>query len=39
MPQEAVTWEWDEIIANGQNDRYAMAVTVNATGTEQIESV
>ena len=33
MPPEAVTWEWDEIIANGQNDRYAMAVTLNATGT------
>ena len=33
IPPEAVTWEWDEIIANGQNDRYAMAVTLNATGT------
>jgi multiple sugar transport system substrate-binding protein len=33
MPPDAVTWEWDEIIANGQNDRYAMAVTVNASAT------
>ncbi|TXR48417.1 extracellular solute-binding protein [Phyllobacterium endophyticum] len=33
MPPEAVTWEWDEIIANGQNDRYAMSVTLNASGT------
>jgi multiple sugar transport system substrate-binding protein len=33
MAPEAVTWEWDEIIANGQNDRYAMAVTLNASGT------
>lgn len=25
-PPEAMTWEWDEIIAGGQNDRYAMSI-------------
>jgi ABC-type glycerol-3-phosphate transport system substrate-binding protein len=25
-PPEAMTWEWDEITAGGQNDRYAMAI-------------
>lgn len=33
VPQDALTWEWDEIIANGQNDRYAMAITLNASAT------
>ncbi len=33
IPPDAVTWEWDEIIANGQADRYAMAVTFGASGS------
>ncbi|MDL2401864.1 ABC transporter substrate-binding protein [Rhizobium mayense] len=33
VPEDALTWEWDEIIANGQNDRYAMAITLNASAT------
>ena len=33
IPPEALTWEWDEIIANAQNDRYAMAVTLNGSAT------
>jgi ABC-type glycerol-3-phosphate transport system substrate-binding protein len=30
---DSVTWEFDEIIAGGQNDRYAMAVTLTPYGT------
>lgn len=30
---DAVTWEWDEIIAGGQNDRYGMTVTLAPSGT------
>lgn len=30
---DCVTWEFDEIIAGGQNDRYAMAVTLTPYGT------
>ena len=26
IPPELLTWEWDEIIAGGENDRYAMTV-------------
>lgn len=26
VPPESLTWEWDEIIAGGQNDRYAMSI-------------
>ena len=33
IPPDAVTWEWDEIIANGQNDRYGMAMTLGPSGT------
>ena len=33
VPPDAVTWEWDEIIANGQNDRYAMTVAFAPSGT------
>ena len=33
VPPDAVTWEWDEIIANGQNDRYGMTITFGPTGT------
>jgi multiple sugar transport system substrate-binding protein len=33
VPPDAVTWEWDEIIANGQNDRYAMTNTFGPSGT------
>ena len=30
---DSITWEFDEIIAGGQNDRYAMAVTLTPYGT------
>ncbi len=30
---DCVTWEFDEIVAGGQNDRYAMAVTLSPYGT------
>ncbi|HSU06246.1 MAG TPA: extracellular solute-binding protein [Acetobacteraceae bacterium] len=30
---DCVTWEFDEIVAGGQNDRYAMAVTLAPYGT------
>jgi ABC-type glycerol-3-phosphate transport system substrate-binding protein len=33
VPPDAVTWEWDEIIANGQNDRYGMTMTLAPSGT------
>ena len=33
VPPEAVTWEYDEIVAGGQNDRYAMAQTFAPYGT------
>ena len=33
VPPDAVTWEWDEIIANGQNDRYGMTLAFAASGT------
>ena len=33
IPPDAVTWEWDEIIANGQNDRYGMGLTFGPSGT------
>jgi multiple sugar transport system substrate-binding protein len=33
VPPDAVTWEWDEIIANGQNDRYGMTIAFAASGT------
>jgi multiple sugar transport system substrate-binding protein len=33
VPPDAVTWEWDEIIANGQNDRYGMTVAFAPSGT------
>jgi ABC-type glycerol-3-phosphate transport system substrate-binding protein len=33
VPEDALTWEWDEIIANAQNDRYAMGITLNASAT------
>jgi len=32
-PPEAVTWEYDEIVAGGQNDRYAMTQTFAPYGT------
>src|SRR5262249_7287559 len=31
--EEAITWEYDEIIANGQNDRFAMTSTLAPYGT------
>ncbi len=33
VPPEASTWEFDEIIAGGQNDRYAMTQTFAPYGT------
>jgi multiple sugar transport system substrate-binding protein len=33
VPPDAVTWEFDEIIANGQNDRYGMTVAFAPSGT------
>lgn len=33
VPPDAVTWEWDEIIANGQNDRYGMTIAFAPSGT------
>ncbi len=30
---DAITWEFDEIVAGGQNDRYAMTVTLAPYGT------
>ena len=30
---DSITWEFDEIIAGGQNDRYAMTVTLTPYGT------
>jgi ABC-type glycerol-3-phosphate transport system substrate-binding protein len=33
VPPEAMTWEFDEIIAGAQNDRYAMSVTFSSYGT------
>jgi multiple sugar transport system substrate-binding protein len=33
VPPEALTWEYDEIIAGGQSDRYAMAQTFAPYGT------
>jgi len=30
---DAVTWEFDEIVAGGQNDRYAMTITLAPYGT------
>jgi multiple sugar transport system substrate-binding protein len=30
---EAITWEFDEIVAGGQNDRYAMTITLAPYGT------
>ncbi len=33
VPPDATTWEWDEIIANGQNDRYGMTITLAPSGT------
>lgn len=33
IPPEAVTWEFDEIIAGGQTDRYAMAQMFSPYGT------
>jgi ABC-type glycerol-3-phosphate transport system substrate-binding protein len=33
VPPECVTWEYDEIVAGGQNDRYAMAQTFAPYGT------
>jgi ABC-type glycerol-3-phosphate transport system substrate-binding protein len=33
VPPEALTWEFDEIVANGQSDRYAMTVTLAPYGT------
>lgn len=30
---EAVTWEFDGIISNGQSDRYGMTITFGATGS------
>ncbi|WP_427023904.1 ABC transporter substrate-binding protein [Aureimonas ureilytica] len=33
IPPDALTWEWDEIIANAQNDRYAMGLVLNASAT------
>ncbi|MFL5285701.1 MAG: extracellular solute-binding protein [Rhodopila sp.] len=33
VPPEAMTWEYDEIVAGGQNDRYAMTETFAPYGT------
>jgi ABC-type glycerol-3-phosphate transport system substrate-binding protein len=33
IPPDALTWEFDEIIANGQKDRYAMSDTLAPYGT------
>jgi ABC-type glycerol-3-phosphate transport system substrate-binding protein len=33
LPQAALTWEFDEIVANGQNDRFAMSVTLGPYGS------
>lgn len=33
IPKDALTWEWDEIIANAQADRYAMGLVLNASAT------
>ncbi len=33
VPPEAMTWEYDEIVAGGQSDRYAMAETFAPYGT------
>jgi len=33
VPPEAMTWEFDEIIAGGQNDRYAITQTFAPYGT------
>lgn len=33
-PPESMTWEWDEIIAGGQNDRYAMSIMHAPYGSE-----
>ncbi|HVZ45728.1 MAG TPA: extracellular solute-binding protein [Ramlibacter sp.] len=33
VPPEATTWEFDEIIAGAQKDRYAMSVTFSSYGT------
>ena len=33
VPPEALTWEYDEIVAGGQNDRYAMCQTFAPYGT------
>jgi ABC-type glycerol-3-phosphate transport system substrate-binding protein len=33
IPPAALTWEFDEIVANGQNDRFAMAVTLGPYGS------
>jgi ABC-type glycerol-3-phosphate transport system substrate-binding protein len=33
IPQDALTWEFDEIVANGQNDRYAMSITLGPYGS------
>jgi multiple sugar transport system substrate-binding protein len=30
---DAITWEYDEIVAGGQHDRYAMAITLAPYGT------
>jgi ABC-type glycerol-3-phosphate transport system substrate-binding protein len=33
VPPEAMTWEFDDIIAGAQKDRYAMSVTFSSYGT------
>ena len=33
VPPEAMTWEYDEIVAGGQNDKYAMCQTFAPYGT------
>lgn len=33
VPPEAMTWQYDEIVAGGQNDRYAMCETFAPYGT------
>ena len=33
VPPDAMTWEYDEIVAGGQNDRYAMCQTFAPYGT------
>ncbi len=33
VPPEAMTWEFDEIVAGGQSDRYAMVQTFAPYGT------